>query len=110
VRDEQKKIENETPKIEPLRGFIEARYVKCGRSNCHCATSKGHGPYHYLIYKRGGRKFKRYIKRDELPVIAACIEERRQRTKKLIEFNREAKLRWKTWKARLREFRQLYGI
>jgi hypothetical protein len=110
VSDEQKKIENETPKIEPLGGFIEARYVKYGRSNCHCATSKGHGPYHYLIYKKEGRKFKRYIKRNELPVIATRIEERRRRVRKMIEFNREAKYRWKMWKAQLREFKELYGI
>jgi Family of unknown function (DUF6788) len=109
VQDE-KNIENGTPKIRPAAGFIEARYVKCGRPNCHCVTSKGHGPYHYWIYKRGNQRFKKYIKKEDLPIISARIEARRKRTREFIEINRDAKLRWKNWKAQLREFKKLFGI
>lgn len=104
---DEKKLETETPKIEPLDGFIETRYVKCGRSNCCCAKSKGHGPYHYWMRKSGGRKFKRYIKRDELPIIVARIAERKRLTKERIEFNREANLRLKICDSKLRELRKL---
>jgi hypothetical protein len=106
----EKNFEIETPKIEPLPGFIETRYIKCGRSNCHCSTSKGHGPYHYWIYKNGNQRFKKYVKKEDLPVISARIEARRKRTIEIIKFNREARLRWKLWKARLGEFKELFGV
>jgi hypothetical protein len=100
----------ETPKIQPLPGFIETRYVKCGRSNCHCAIGKGHGPYHYWVYKSGKRKFKKYIKRDELPIISASIDERRRREKETVKFKKGAKQGWQEFKTQLREFKNFCGI
>ena len=106
----KKKSENEPPKIEPLPGVIETRYVKCGRPNCHCITDKGHGPYHYWIHKSGNRKFKKYIKRDELPTISARIDERRRREKEIAVFKKEVKLRWQIFGLQLREFKRFRGI
>lgn len=110
VSEEEKKFETETPKIEPLPGFIEIRYVKCGRSNCHCSTGKGHGPYHYWVYKTGGRKFKKYVKPEDLQTIVTRIEERKRQTKEAIEFNREAKLSLKILDARFRELKKLLEL
>ena len=104
----EKNIENGTPKMEPLAGFIEARYVKCGRANCHCTNGKGHGPYHYWIYKSGNRRFKKYIKKEDLAIISARIEERRKRTREFVETNIDAKLDWKKWKTQVRELEQLF--
>ena len=106
----EKKLEQEPPKIQPLPGFIETRYIKCGRSNCHCTTGKGHGPYHYWVYKSGNRKFKKYVKRDDLPIISARIEERRRREKESVKFKKEVKQRWREFKAQLREFNDFWRM
>lgn len=99
----EKNIKRETPKIRPIPGFIETRYVKCGRLNCRCASGKGHGPYHYRVHRQGNRKFKEYIKPEDLPYVQACIDQRKQFAKEVAEFNRASKLRWKNFNARVRE-------
>jgi hypothetical protein len=108
--DSEKNPERETPKTQTLPGFIETRYIKCGRSNCHCTTGKGHGPYHYWVYKSGNRKFKKYVKRDDLPIISARIDERRRQAQKATELSREARLRLQIFKGQLKEFKKLTGI
>lgn len=105
----EKKSDCPTPKISPLPGFIETRYVKCGRLNCHCATSKGHGPYHYRVYIKGRRKFKQYIKRDELHFVSACIEERRRIFKQAAETNRQARLQWHWVTAMIKDIQKNFG-
>lgn len=102
----EEKFDSQTPKITPLPGFIETRYVKCGRLNCHCDTSKGHGPYHYRVYRKGKRKFKQYIKADELPFVSACIEERRRLFKQAAEINRQAKLQWQWVTVKIKEIQK----
>jgi hypothetical protein len=32
-----------------VRGSLVTRYRRCGKPTCHCATSRGHGPAHYLV-------------------------------------------------------------
>lgn len=108
--ERENKIESGTPKIRPLGGFIEARYVKCGRPNCRCATGTGHGPYHYWIYKRGNRKYKKYVKKEDVPMISAGIELRRKQTKEFREISQAAKQRWRIFKVQLREFKKEYSI
>ena len=38
----------------PAKGWIEWKYIKCGKDRCSCATGKGHGPYAYLRYWENG--------------------------------------------------------
>ena len=38
----------------PSRGWIEWKYVKCGKKSCSCQQGKGHGPYAYLRYWEDG--------------------------------------------------------
>jgi hypothetical protein len=40
---------------EIVRGSLVTRYRRCGKPTCHCATTRGHGPAHYLVVtlKRG---------------------------------------------------------
>ena len=40
---------------EIVRGSLVTRYRRCGKPTCHCATTEGHGPAHYLVVtlKRG---------------------------------------------------------
>ena len=81
------KLEETTTKIEPLRGWLEARYKRCGRSNCKCAKGELHGPYYYRFFYRGGRQRKKYVKKGELSAtFAACLAYKRDRqeTRELI--------------------------
>ncbi len=34
---------------EVVRGSLVTRYRRCGKPSCHCATTEGHGPAHYLV-------------------------------------------------------------
>ena len=101
----RKKSEEKPPKMEPLPGFIETRYVKCGSSSCVCASGKGHGPYHYWIYKQGKRKFKKYIRKADLPVVLARIEERRRRVKEAAD----AESQWKALYAQVKGLKSSTG-
>ncbi|MFX0172630.1 MAG: DUF6788 family protein [Candidatus Hodarchaeota archaeon] len=43
--------------IDKISKNIQIRYRKCGKANCHCRNSKGHGPYRYrLIYDKESKK------------------------------------------------------
>ena len=43
------------PLTEMLRGTLRKRYVRCGKSGCHCKKGRGHGPIAYLsVTLRGG--------------------------------------------------------
>lgn len=37
------------PFSEIVRGSLVTRYRRCGKPTCHCATTEGHGPAHYLV-------------------------------------------------------------
>lgn len=41
-------------KGQPVRGWIEWKFVKCGKKSCSCQSGKGHGPYAYLRYWENG--------------------------------------------------------
>ena len=51
--------------------------VRCGKPNCRCATGGGHGPYHFLYWRQGGRQRRRYVKRADLAAVRAVVERRR---------------------------------
>jgi len=38
----------------PVRGWIEWKFVKCGKKSCSCQSGTGHGPYAYLRYWENG--------------------------------------------------------
>lgn len=37
------------PFAEIVRGSLVTRYRRCGKPTCHCVTTEGHGPAHYLV-------------------------------------------------------------
>jgi porphobilinogen deaminase len=81
------KSEKTTTKIEPLRGWVDARFVRCGRSNCKCAKGELHGPYYVRRWERGGKRRSKYVKKGELSAtFAACLAYKRnkQETRELI--------------------------
>src|SRR3954468_5025611 len=62
----RKKVAQEVPKIAPLPGYLRVQYIRCGRANCHCRNTNGHGPYYYRVVTVRGKKWKQYVKKDEL--------------------------------------------
>jgi hypothetical protein len=81
------KLQERTTKIELLRGWVEARYKRCGKLNCKCAKGELHGPYYLRRCKRGGKRHAKYVKKDELLVtFQGCLAYKRnkQETRELI--------------------------
>ena len=59
-------------------GYLECRYVRCGKKGCHCERSRGHGPYWYLRrrYFRDGawHRKRKYVPREKLQQLRLRIE------------------------------------
>ncbi len=95
-------------KIEPLRGHLERRMVRCGKANCKCAKGELHGPYYLRRWRNGRKKRSNYVKkRDVFVTFEACLEYKRNRqeTRKLIrEINESGNAMWKAMRGILREW------
>jgi hypothetical protein len=73
--------------------------VRCGKSNCRCATGEGHGPYHFLVWRQGGKQRRRYVRQDEVEAVRAVIDWRQR-------LERERRLLLATSRAELRSMRR----
>lgn len=48
-------------------GSYQWEMVRCGKERCKkCAEGKGHGPYLYRYFRRGGRMVSEYVKLSDL--------------------------------------------
>lgn len=48
-RQQRKRILSDLPDLtEILRGSVRKRFVRCGKTGCHCEHGRGHGPVVYL--------------------------------------------------------------
>lgn len=79
----KKKSEENATKIEPLCGFLEARYVTCGKPNCKCAKGQLHGPYFCRRWIAAGDRCSKYVRKadfaDVKEGISAFKQERKSR-------------------------------
>ena len=78
VRAEKKSAEM-LPKILRLagsNGSLQTQRVRCGKTNCRCMRGELHEGYHYFFSRVGGRQFKVYVRRAEVPVVRAVIQAR----------------------------------
>jgi Family of unknown function (DUF6788) len=74
-------------KIEPLRGHLERRFVRCGKANCKCAKGELHGPYFLRRWRNGGKKRSNYVKKRDVFVTFKAVSEykrNKQETRELI--------------------------
>jgi len=66
---------------EIRNGGIYRQYVKCGKTNCRCATGEKHPAYYYFTRKNGKLR-KTYVRRSDLEHFKQLVEqakfERRQ--------------------------------
>jgi hypothetical protein len=74
-----KKSAEMLPKILRLaggKGSLQAQRVRCGKANCRCARGELHEGYHYFFSRIGGRQFKVYVRRNDVPAVRAAIQQR----------------------------------
>jgi hypothetical protein len=63
------------PFDEMVRGSIVTRYRRCGKPNCHCRETEGHGPAHYLaVTLRGGKTEQVILSEEMLPVAQRYLD------------------------------------
>ena len=63
------------PFSEIVRGSLITRYRRCGRPTCHCATTEGHGPAHYLsVTLKPGKTEQVFLSEKMLPVARQYLE------------------------------------
>lgn len=106
----RKKVERKVPKIAPLPGYIRTQFIRCGRANCRCRNTNGHGPYYYRVLTVRGKKRKQYVKKAELPAVQAGISERHRQMAEVRQVNQEAQENWRTLKAQIRHLDQLLRL
>jgi hypothetical protein len=87
----RKKSGDSTRKIEPLQGGLVQEMVRCGRSNCKCANGSLHGPYYYRVWMARRKRFKRYVRKDELSAVQAGINEHHRRVAEVRRMNQIAR-------------------
>jgi hypothetical protein len=63
------------PFSEIVRGSLVTRYRRCGKPTCHCATTEGHGPAHYLVVTlKPGKTEQILLSEDMLPVARRFLD------------------------------------
>jgi hypothetical protein len=85
-------------------GAICANWVRCGRSWCRC-TQGGpkHGPYYARYWWQDGRRYKRYVRRQDAEQLAvACIDRRESERAERVRAD-EAHQAWRDIRALIRE-------
>ena len=67
------------PFEEMVRGSLVTRYSRCGKRNCHCVGTEGHGPAHYLaVTLKGGRTEQILLSEEMLPVAQQYLDNYRR--------------------------------
>ena len=60
---------------EIVRGSLVTRYRRCGKPTCHCATTEGHGPAHYLVVTiKPGKTEQILLSEEMLPVARQFLD------------------------------------
>lgn len=75
-----KKSADSLPKILALAGrsgSLQRQRVRCGKANCKCARGELHEGYYFFFWMYT-RTVKFYVRRGDVPVVAAAIAERRR--------------------------------
>ena len=63
------------PFSEIVRGSLVTRYRRCGKPTCHCVSTKGHGPAHYLsVTLKPGKTEQILLSEEMLPVARQFLD------------------------------------
>src|SRR5687768_9166578 len=104
-------MKTKTQKVLPktMPGTVHTQFVKCGKSNCRCASGELHGAYYYHFVRVGGRLRKRYLKAAEVEQIQIACFNRQKEEKERIESSRKFWEKLREFKQELRELRDFYN-
>jgi hypothetical protein len=58
------------PFSELVRGSLVTRYRRCGKPTCHCVTTDGHGPAHYLVVTLKPKKTEQILLSEDMVPVA----------------------------------------
>lgn len=73
--DRQKLAAGLPPFEEMVRGSLVTRFRRCGKPNCHCVETKGHGPAHYLaVTLKRGKTEQILLSQEMLPVARQYLD------------------------------------
>jgi hypothetical protein len=84
----------------PLPGVLCPQWVRCGKRGCRCAAGQLHGPYHYRLWREGGRLRKSYVRPSDLEQVRERCEARRQ-------VRRELQAAWQAFRQLIADIREL---
>lgn len=59
---------------EITNGGLYEQSVRCGKSNCHCASGDLHNGYYYLFFRQAGRLKKVYVQKDHVEQVRSQIK------------------------------------
>jgi hypothetical protein len=90
-------MQNEFPE---LKGTVCTQWVRCGRSNCRCATGRLHGPYHYRLWRVAGKVRKAYVRPADLDRVRAQCRARQEQRRALAAG-------WDQWRRLTAQVREL---
>jgi hypothetical protein len=93
----------ERVELLPKAPTLHAQWVRCGAPGCHCATGDGHGPYHYLFFREGGRLRKCYVRLADVEAVRAACATRRARERRVRDILARG---WSEWRAIAAEVRK----
>jgi hypothetical protein len=70
---------NKLPKTpaEILNGGVYQQLVRCGKSNCRCASGDLHKGYYYYIRRVNGRQRKTYVPKQEVQAVSKLVRDSR---------------------------------
>ena len=86
-----------------LPGIVLPQFVRCGKPGCRCRGGDLHGPYFYHYHRSEERAVKRYLRREEVPVVAALCREHRDLQKTLLANRRQWQATFSQIKRNLRD-------
>lgn len=105
------KRSNKLPKTsaEIANGGLYRQAVRCGKSNCRCASGDLHEGYYYFIRRVEGRLRKTYVPKREVNQVMLLVQQARQtrqveRESRLTDRHLLSELR-----GRLREYEPMIG-
>jgi len=70
-------IKSKNPAIKMLPSFVARVRVRCGKPNCRCVRGDRHVAHYHVTYY-GGVRFRKYVRRDQLPEVLAACEAHRE--------------------------------
>jgi hypothetical protein len=85
MQDRQALVSELPPLEEMVRGSLLTRYRRCGKPNCHCVKTRGHGPAHYLVVTHRRGKTEQILLSADMVAVARQYLENYKRWRSVLE-------------------------